>query len=121
MIMESAIDFIRLEKTEINDGLGGREIAFKAMEEFKGVLTTKTVKNVLEGGIIEFIPYTVMMYDGDGVTLNYEDYIRCCDGKVYRVMDNPEFRKAPSFSNIRQLQTRLDLIKHFGNAIINIG
>lgn len=113
----NSTDFIFLEK-EIQEIGIDRKVIYKKGKKFKGFLGVKTVKNKLEGGIIEFIPEIILAYDKKDITLNYEDYIMNAAGEVYKVLDNQKFKEVPKTSSINVVQTRLSLIKHFCNDII---
>lgn len=118
--MGNKTSFTKLNKTVVNDGLGSTETAYKRGESFNGIITTKTYKNVKEGGIIEFIPYIILAYNPEEATLNYKDVILTDIGNTaFEIMDKPAFITPPHFSAIKFIQVRLELITHPDNGIIN--
>lgn len=121
MIMNDKKTFHRLKKTIVKDGLGSTETTYNIDKSFKGTITTKTYKNVLQGGMVEFIPSIILAYNPEEIELKYKDIIVTeIGGTTFQVIDEPAFKLPPSYSLIKFIQVRLELITHPNNGIINV-
>lgn len=100
--------FVLLERTAAPDGMGGEQVTFQPVMDFRGGLTHEAGETISVGGRLTLRSQLMLLHEFD-VTLSPGDHVRRLkDDTVYRVSGQSGDMRTPAFSGLSFAQVPVE-------------